>query len=485
MKFKNLREKYKSKFPSSLVAAAVKIALDMGGNMTGAHKKIEAMKRGLANDPMVKNALRQANESVSEEVETVLEKAYDSNDVKKVQQLEKKLQGMLKEVEKTMKGSGLSAPAFNNVRSGISKGLESIQKFYKVANKVESVQEGLKKSGKGTIDVDYIGGSDLTKKLEKKFKVKIKQTGRTTADISGDYKNIIKLLKSDAYLMDEDEIEDTFLELVDEGTIIEANLNQLKRKHKRHIDAAKKGKDLPKKVEDELLSWAMDNGEIKTDDADESDEWLMNNVLESAILEGKEENEVSQAIKLAAQGESGKDKKDFLEIAKMIKASKYESARAYIAKLDTVILEDIVDIIMQYDKVFKKMYPKVRPGSFMARFAREEVVNEAMSDKDKKKRLALIKKAVEKINKKNADMAKKDALKMMKDSGMFEGVYTRNDGGAFDGLRIAKYLAHEDGKSWRKLGYGDTEGYLQDAAALLKKDKSKAREILSQPTPRD
>ena len=66
-----------------------------------------------------------------------------------------------------------------------------------------------------------------------------------------------------------------------------------------------------------------------------------------------------------------------------------------------------------------------------------------------------------------------------------EGVYTKNDGGAFDGLRIAKYLAHEDGKSWRKLGYGDTEGYLQDAATLLKKDKSKAREILSQPTPRD
>jgi hypothetical protein len=39
MKFKELREKYRSKFPSSLVAAAVKIAIDMGGNMTGAHKK--------------------------------------------------------------------------------------------------------------------------------------------------------------------------------------------------------------------------------------------------------------------------------------------------------------------------------------------------------------------------------------------------------------------------------------------------------------
>ena len=66
MKFKELREKYRSKYPSALVSAAVKIAIDMSGNMTGAYKKIEAMKKGLANDPMVKDALRQANESVNE-----------------------------------------------------------------------------------------------------------------------------------------------------------------------------------------------------------------------------------------------------------------------------------------------------------------------------------------------------------------------------------------------------------------------------------
>lgn len=46
--------------------------------------------------------------------------------------------------------------------------------------------------------------------------------------------------------------------------------------------------------------------------------------------------------------------------------------------------------------------------------------NEAMSPKDKAKRLAMIKKAVERINARNAEKAKKDALKMMKDSGMFE-----------------------------------------------------------------
>ena len=65
--FKEIREKYRSKFPPSLVAAAVKIALDMGGAMTPAVKKIEAMKRGLSNDPIVKDALRQANEQVTKE----------------------------------------------------------------------------------------------------------------------------------------------------------------------------------------------------------------------------------------------------------------------------------------------------------------------------------------------------------------------------------------------------------------------------------
>ena len=66
MKFRELREKYRSKYPASLVAAAVKIAIDMGEAMTPAVKKIEAMKKGLSNDPIVKDALRMANESVNE-----------------------------------------------------------------------------------------------------------------------------------------------------------------------------------------------------------------------------------------------------------------------------------------------------------------------------------------------------------------------------------------------------------------------------------
>jgi len=66
MKFKELREKYRSRFKASEVAKAVEIALSMGGNMTGAYQKIEKIKKGLGDDPVVKDALKTANESVKE-----------------------------------------------------------------------------------------------------------------------------------------------------------------------------------------------------------------------------------------------------------------------------------------------------------------------------------------------------------------------------------------------------------------------------------
>ena len=76
-KFKEIREKYRSKFPPSLVAAAVKIALDMGGAMTPAVKKIERMKKGLSDDPIVKDALRQANEETVKEAKAEYNGGYE------------------------------------------------------------------------------------------------------------------------------------------------------------------------------------------------------------------------------------------------------------------------------------------------------------------------------------------------------------------------------------------------------------------------
>jgi len=55
-----------SLFPKSKVAKAVKIAHDMGGDMTGAVKKIERYFKGMTLHSKVRDALQQANESVNE-----------------------------------------------------------------------------------------------------------------------------------------------------------------------------------------------------------------------------------------------------------------------------------------------------------------------------------------------------------------------------------------------------------------------------------
>ena len=68
----------------------------------------------------------------------------------------------------------------------------------------------------------------------------------------------------------------------------------------------------------------------------------------------------------------------------------------------------------------KSIQKAVKSGGIELHDKQFEDIQEAMSEKDKKKRLAMIRQAVEKINKQNADKAKKDALAMMKASGMFD-----------------------------------------------------------------
>lgn len=123
---------------SAMIQKAIDIASSMGGNMTGAVKRIEAIKKGLSKNKNVAKALQLAN---------------------------------------------------------------------------ESIEEKLDMKGKTTIDADFMGSDAFKKKVEKKYRVKIKTTSNSSADISGDKKNIIALLKSDVFLMDADEIEDTFSEL--------------------------------------------------------------------------------------------------------------------------------------------------------------------------------------------------------------------------------------------------------------------------------
>ena len=86
--------------------------------------------------------------------------------------------------------------------------------------------------------------------------------------------------------MDEDEIEDTFSELGE--NVIKENVKAVMRKHKKHIDKWKRSnKPMPIQVEDELMQAAMKAGEIKTDDPEEFDDWLMQNIEEATIEEAR------------------------------------------------------------------------------------------------------------------------------------------------------------------------------------------------------
>jgi len=69
----------------------------------------------------------------------------------------------------------------------------------------------------------------------------------------------------------------------------DSDWKKLITKNRRDIDALRRGKDLPKKVEDELMQWALDNGEIKSDDVDELDDFIdsiINEGTDKQIAEG-------------------------------------------------------------------------------------------------------------------------------------------------------------------------------------------------------
>ena len=162
MNFKQLREKYRSKYPASLVAAAVKIALDMAGAMTPAVKKIEAMKRGLSNDPMVKDALRMANESVSEAMSAAEKK--------------KRLDMIRKAVEKLNKKK--DAQAMKDALAAI-KAMESVQEAtvsYKIdhINSVGDIEKELKKVGAKIVNTKSTRDGVVVK-FNAKDKNKLKQ----------------------------------------------------------------------------------------------------------------------------------------------------------------------------------------------------------------------------------------------------------------------------------------------------------------------
>ena len=149
---------------------------------------------------------------------------------------------------------------------------------------LEAVTAG---KGKETIDIDYIGDKKLTAKIEKKYKVKVKVTGNTMADVSGAKKDIVTFL-SQMHMLDDSDIKDLYPELlegkqmskVSDMTERAMTLPQIANKYKADIAKAQKSGSTAslKKAEKELIAWAMANNEIGN--AKEAGDWLDNVVAD-------------------------------------------------------------------------------------------------------------------------------------------------------------------------------------------------------------
>jgi hypothetical protein len=93
--------------------------------------------------------------------------------------------------------------------------------------------------GKTTVDADYMGDRYFTNVSQRKFKIKIKPTGKSTADITGEKKDIIAFLKSDDYGMDDRDIKDLFPELLESLTEAKIEVPTDEKDIKAFLDKAK------------------------------------------------------------------------------------------------------------------------------------------------------------------------------------------------------------------------------------------------------
>lgn len=128
---------------------------------------------------------------------------------------------------------------------------------------------GLKEANFEFVDLDK-DSTDTIKKLAKKYGLKVKEkktrTG-TNIDLEGPNAkmgNFMQNLPADA------------LESVNE----DYELRTITRKHKIELQRAQRtgNLELSRKAEEDLVNWAMNNGDIRGDDPDEFIEWLDDNL---------------------------------------------------------------------------------------------------------------------------------------------------------------------------------------------------------------
>jgi len=80
-------------------------------------------------------------------------------------------------------------------------------------HKKPDLEEAKAGKGKITLDMDWIANKAETREAEKKFKIKVKFTGSGTADVTGEKKDLLAMMKSDIYGYEDEDVEDIYPEI--------------------------------------------------------------------------------------------------------------------------------------------------------------------------------------------------------------------------------------------------------------------------------
>ena len=248
-----------------LIQQAVGIAMNMGGNMTGAYKKIQALgKKGgmkkLEDHPIITQALRLANESVNEGTMAIGIKDRDPKERAKAKQ---QLVKMLKKDGNKKVGSKEGRKFDEVLDTYILSDDELADEFANPKNKNMKIIDLLKKHSK-RLNVNFSESIDEKSKGKPLSPLQKKTVMKLYKDVSKGGPNAQKALAKLRVVLD-----------VPVNESLEENVKAVMKKHKKHIDKWKRSnKPMPIQVEDELMQAAMKAGEIKTDDPEEFDSWL-------------------------------------------------------------------------------------------------------------------------------------------------------------------------------------------------------------------
>jgi len=201
---------------------------------------------------------------------------------------------------------------------------KEVQTALKYAN-----EEVVSESAEMVIHADDAVQSNLVVKMASKHGLKSKKTkiswsGKDGVVVSGDSNKLKKFMSA--------------VEKMSEGTVSEGmKMKDIMRKHKRELTKAYKSGDLSfmssagKKAEDDLMQWAMDNGEVKTDDPDDFFDWLSRDLED--IVKGKiKEERINENYRVLAKHGMGTETKNSIKVGTEIDYYRADGAK-YMGKV--------------------------------------------------------------------------------------------------------------------------------------------------------